>query len=227
MAILKGFPPSNTISPSVRITEKDLSFVTSTPSLNRIGLVGFASKGPINTPTTITTLAELTTVFGNPHPDTGDPYLIYAAQLALQVSNEVTIVRVAETSLVSPDYAKTASVEVLPAGAVISVASSTAGPISFSDDKFFRWKLNGVLASKTLVVLADASRPSPDTGNPYTIADLVDELNAQLVPSIDGIEFVVNDPDGTPTLGVETTWAYGTTASLEFVSVQDMMVGGS
>lgn len=227
MAILKGFPPSNTISPSVRITEKDLSFVTSTPSLNRIGLVGFASKGPINTPTTITTLAELTTVFGNPHPDTGDPYLIYAAQLALQVSNEVTIVRVAETSLVSPNYAKTASVEVLPAGAVISVASSTAGPISFSDDKFFRWKLNGVLASKTLVVLADASRPSPDTGNPYTIADLVDELNAQLVPSIDGIEFVVNDPDGTPTLGVETTWAYGTTASLEFVSVQDMMVGGA
>ena len=28
MAILKGFPPSNTISPSVRITEKDLSFIS-------------------------------------------------------------------------------------------------------------------------------------------------------------------------------------------------------
>lgn len=227
MAILKGFPPSNTISPSVRITEKDLSFVTSTPSLNRIGLVGFASKGPINTPTVIATLAELTTVFGNPHPDTGDPYLIYAAQLALQVSNEVTIVRVAETNLVSPDYAKTASVDVLPAGDLISIASSTAGPISFSDDKFFRWKLNGVLASKTLVVLADASRPSPNTGNPYTITQLVDELNSQLVPSIDGIQFVVNDPLGTPTLGLETTWAYGTSASVEFVSVQDMLVGGA
>lgn len=227
MAILKGFPPSNTISPSVRITEKDLSFVTSTPSLNRIGLVGFASKGPINTPTTISTLAELTTVFGNPHPDTGDPYMIYAAQLALQVSNEVVIVRVADTDLVSPSYAQTASVEVMPAGAVISVDSSTAGPFSFSDDKFFRWKLNGVLASKTLVVLADLNRPSPDTGDPYTVADLVDELNAQLVPSIDGIEFFVNDPSGTPTLGVRTTWAYGTSASLEFVSVQDMLVGGA
>ena len=219
MAILKGFPPSNTISPSIRITEKDLSFISSTPSLNRIGIVGFASKGPINTPTTISTLSQLTTVFGNPHPDTGDPYLIYAAQLALQVSNEVMIVRVAETNLVNPAYAQTAEVAVLPSGSEIDVYSATAGTFDFGQDVFFRWKTNGVLASKTLVIL--------DANAPFTVASLVEELNAQLVPSIDGIEFYENDPDGTPTLGIRTTWAYGPSATLEFVSVQDMMVGGA
>ena len=47
MAILRGFPPSNTISPSVRIAEKDLSFIAPEQSFHRAGLVGFASKGPI------------------------------------------------------------------------------------------------------------------------------------------------------------------------------------
>ena len=47
MAILRGFPPSNTISPSVRITEKDLSFIAPEQSFHRGGLIGFASKGPI------------------------------------------------------------------------------------------------------------------------------------------------------------------------------------
>ena len=40
MAILKGFPPSNTISPQVRFTEKDLSFIAPQQSFHRAGLVG-------------------------------------------------------------------------------------------------------------------------------------------------------------------------------------------
>jgi len=53
MAILRGFPPSNTISPSVRISENDLSFIQPERTLHRAGIVGFASKGPINIPTLI------------------------------------------------------------------------------------------------------------------------------------------------------------------------------
>ena len=53
MAILRGFPPSNTISPGVRIAENDLSFISPQQSFHRAGLVGFASKGPINIPTLI------------------------------------------------------------------------------------------------------------------------------------------------------------------------------
>ena len=48
MAILRGFPPSNTISPSVRIAEKDLSYVAPEQTLHRAALIGFASKGPVH-----------------------------------------------------------------------------------------------------------------------------------------------------------------------------------
>ena len=59
MAILKGFPPSNTISPSVRIAEKDLSFIAPEQSTHNAGLIGFASKGPINLPVNIATSRQL------------------------------------------------------------------------------------------------------------------------------------------------------------------------
>lgn len=108
MAILKGFPPSNTISPSVRITEKDLSFIAPEQSFHRAGLVGFASKGPINIPTVIRSRRQLNTVFGYPHPEQGDPYLIYAAEQYLLVANELYVVRVADTDPVSWERAKTA-----------------------------------------------------------------------------------------------------------------------
>ncbi len=64
MAINRGFPPSNTISASVRIAEKDLSFINPEQSFHRAGLVGFASKGPINIPTPISSSRQLHTVFG-------------------------------------------------------------------------------------------------------------------------------------------------------------------
>ena len=89
MAISRGFPPSNTISPSVRITEKDLSFVPTAPTAHRAAVVGFASKGPINVPTLITSTRELHVVFGYPHPDTSDPYMIYAAEAFLAAANQL------------------------------------------------------------------------------------------------------------------------------------------
>ncbi len=232
MAILRGFPPSNTISPSVRITEKDLSFIAPQSTFHRAGLVGFASKGPINIPTLIQTNRQLNTVFGFPHPESGDPYLLYAAQQYLLVANELFVVRVGDTELVSDESAQTASVTAPAAGDQIDIFSATAGPYDFNGvrtdatviDYFFRWRLNGVLASKTLVVLNTANRPAPDTGDPWTATDLAAELNAQLDAENDGIRFYVTDADE---IGVKTTFAYGPNASLEFVSVQDAMYGPS
>ena len=48
MAITKTFPPSNTISPSVRIAEKDLSFIEAEQTFHSAGLVGFARAHSIN-----------------------------------------------------------------------------------------------------------------------------------------------------------------------------------
>lgn len=190
MAILKGFPPSNTISPSVRITEKDLSFIAPEQSFHRAGIVGFASKGPINIPTVIRSRRQLNTVFGYPHPEAGDPYLIYAAEQYLLVANELYVVRVADTDQVSSERAKTAEVSLPSAGGEVAFISSVNGPYSLDKDYYFRWRLNGVLASRTLVALADASHPDPAVvSGGYSAAQLASDLNSQLDPAVDGIEF--------------------------------------
>ena len=198
MAILKGFPPSNLISPSVRITEKDLSFIAPEQSFHRAGLVGFASKGPINIPTVVSSRRQLNTVFGYPHPEQGDPYLIYAAEQYLLVATELYVVRVADTDAVSWERARTAQVEIPSAGGEVSVLSSVSGPYNLDKDMYFRWKLNGILASKTLVALADANHPDPvvqSTG--YSATQLAEDLNLQLDPSIDGIEFFATNEQKT------------------------------
>jgi hypothetical protein len=214
MAILRGFPPSNTISPSVRITEKDLSFIAPEQSFHRAGLIGFASKGPINVPTLISTQRQLNTVFGYPHPESGDPYMLYAAEQYLLVANELYIVRVADEEQVSDERANTAKVDVPSAGGRIQVVASKTGPYTFTKDSFFRWRLNGVLRSKTLVVLAGT----------YTATQLVEELNSQLDFDIDGIQFYSTASDTK--IAVQTTWAFGPDSELEFVSVQDAIYGG-
>jgi len=214
MAILTGFPPSNTISPSVRITEKDLSFVPPIQLLNRAGLIGFASKGPINVPTLVTTRRQLQTIFGFPHPESSDPYMMYAALSYLLVANQLYIVRVAEEDAVNDERAKTATVGVPSAGSLISIESDTAGPYVFATDSFFRWRLNGILSAKTIVALAAT----------YTTAELVTFMNAQLSEEFDGIEFYTASLDK---IGVRTVFAHGPDAELELVSVQDSMYGGT
>jgi hypothetical protein len=108
----------------------------------------------------------------------------------LLVANELFVVRVGDTDLVSDEAAGAASVEVRRRASQIEIFSATAGPYDFNGvradstviDYFFRWRLNGVLASKTLVVLNTANRPAPHTGDPYTATDLADELNSSWTP---------------------------------------------
>lgn len=227
MAILKGFPPSNTISPSVRITEKDLSFIEPEQSSHAAGIVGFASKGPINIPTVISTTRQLNTVFGFPHPESGDPYLIYAAQQYLLVASELYVVRVGDTDAVSTEAALTASIEAPSNGGQVIIQSDTAADgtssyYSFASTGYFRWRLNGVLASKTLVVLADADHPDADVvANGYGADQLVADLNAQLSYEFDGIQFF----ETSDKIGVRSTFSFGTTATIELVSVQDAIYG--
>jgi len=225
MAILRGFPPSNTISPSVRIAEKDLSFVVAEQSLHRAGLIGFASKGPFNLPILIQNSKQLATIFGNPHPDMGDPYLIYAAQQYLLVANELFVVRVGDEDPVSDEQALTARVDVPAAGSVADVVSVTDGPYLFDttyedvdvDAYFFRFKLNGVLSSKTLMIESSSVAK--------TTEEVVDELNSQLDTELDGIEFYVDGEGDNDPIGVRTTWAYGPSSSIELVSVQNAIYG--
>lgn len=219
MAIQQGFPPSNLISPSVRIAEVDLSFISPIQSGHRAGLVGFASKGPINTPTLVTSSRQLHTIFGQPHPDVGDPYLLYAADQYLLVATELFVVRVADVAPTSNEAAQTASVSVLTAGGPVQIVGNVAvgsGGWILTKPLFFRWRLNGTEGGKVLVLLAGTYT------NPQTV---VDDLNAQVDSIQDGIQFFLSGSGTSRLLGVETTWAYGTAATLELVSVKDSMYG--
>lgn len=190
MAILKGFPPSNTISPSVRITEKDMSFIAPDQSFHRAGLVGFASKGPINIPTVVRSRRQLNTIFGYPHPEAGDPYLIYAAEQYLLVANELYVVRVADTDAVSSERANTAEVAIPSAGGAVALVGDQNAPYVLTKDLYFKWRLNGVLSSRTLVALKDSSHPDPVVvASGYSAAQLASDLNSQLDLAVDGIEF--------------------------------------
>lgn len=227
MAILKGFPPSNTISPSVRITEKDLSFIAPEQSFHRAGLVGFASKGPINIPTVVRSRRQLNTVFGFPHPEQGDPYLIYAAEQYLLVASELYIVRVADTDPVSWERARTAEVDLPSAGGEVSIVSDDAGPYRLGKDMYFRWRLNGVLSSKTLVALSDENHPDPAVNSGgYSASQLAEDLNLQIDPSVDGIEFFPTLARTSLILGEERT-TESTTNSATFSLNEENLVAGS
>jgi len=227
MAILKGFPPSNTISPSVRITEKDLSFIAPDQSFHRAGLVGFASKGPINVPTLIQSRRQLNTVFGYPHPEAGDPYLIHAAEQYLLVASELYVVRVADTDAVSWERARTAQAELPSAGGAVLLVSGQAGPYNLNKDMYFRWRLNKVLASKTLVALADINHPDPIVQSQgYSASQLADDLNMQLDPSVDGIEFFATD-ESIRYVEAEVVTTSETDNSVVFNLDNDDLVAGS
>lgn len=277
MPIITGFPPSNTISPSVRITEQDLSYYAAEPTFHNAGIVGFCSKGPINKPTLITSKNQLNRIFGYPHPDVGDPFLIYAAEQYLLVANQLYVVRCADTDQVSDECAQTAYYDVPAAGSLISVigdtpkllpsamtgtASKHGGIRTMSDGTlqtiqvyeynfetavfpnggaFFRFALNGQVSPNTLVIpvpaTGDFQVPMPQCATystgfatvtcvgstvSYGADVLAAELNQQINPEVDGIEFTVSDQG---LIEVQTVWAYGPGASLEFLSVQDSAYG--
>jgi hypothetical protein len=137
--------------------------------------------------------------------------MIYAAEIVLQNASSVILVRVADNNSVSGESAQLAGVSVDAAGGQVQIQSNTAGSYVFAVDSFFRWRLNGILASKTIVALAGT----------YNVSELMLSLNSQLVPQ-DGIEFYVN---GSNKISVQTTFSYGIGASLELVSIKNSMYG--
>lgn len=81
------------LSPGVAVREIDLSLYTANLSTTATGMVGLATKGPINVPQTITTQAQFAQVFGDPSTSFFGPY---GALQYLHNGQQLTYVRVAE-----------------------------------------------------------------------------------------------------------------------------------
>ena len=85
---------ANFVSPGVYTIEKDVSDYAPSVNPSIVGLVGFASRGPVNTPTLLTTPSQVLREFGTPDLITGGQG-IYAALEILQKTNQVYFVRAA------------------------------------------------------------------------------------------------------------------------------------
>jgi phage tail sheath protein FI len=85
------------VSPGVYTREIDLSLYIPNLSTTAVGMVGLASKGPINEPTLITNVIQFISTFGNPSdPDVEFQPGVYAALQYLQQGRQLWYVRVAE-----------------------------------------------------------------------------------------------------------------------------------
>lgn len=215
-----SFPPSGTISPSVRLLETDFSAYNPGISLSKTALIGFASKGPINEPTRVTSHEELYRKFGYPNPtlDHGS-YLLYAAIEFLKYGVEAWIVRVGVTDESDWDnFAKTAYVEVpsagLPAVLRTQLVGTTQVEIVLDVNDKFRVAVDGSTYSRVIQIPAGTYTLISDP--PSGLDNLVDTFNLQFSAN-DGVEAF--ECEGT--LGFRATTLYGTEASLELISVED------
>ena len=79
------------LSPGVYPREIDLSAVTGNAGPLRAAFVGTAKKGPMNTPTFITSAQQAIDIFGEPFVES---YLMYAVLAYLEESNQAYVIRV-------------------------------------------------------------------------------------------------------------------------------------
>ena len=94
---------ANFVSPGVYTIEKDVSDYAPSVNPSIVGLVGFASKGPTDTATLITSPADLLRVFGTPDLVNGGQG-VYGALDILQKTNQVYFVRAATSEAKEANY---------------------------------------------------------------------------------------------------------------------------
>lgn len=94
---------ANFVSPGVYTIEKDVSDYAPSVNPSIVGLVGFASRGPVDTPTLLTNPAQVIREFGTPDLVNGGQG-IYAALQILQKTNQVYFVRAATTQANNSRY---------------------------------------------------------------------------------------------------------------------------
>jgi phage tail sheath protein FI len=86
------------ISPGVYVIEKDISQYIAGEATSIVGVVGFANKGPINTPTLVTSREQLIQTFGEPSQDIPSQ-AIEAGLEIMEVGNQLYFVRAAVENL--------------------------------------------------------------------------------------------------------------------------------
>jgi len=151
------------VSPGVYTTILDYSLYVPTLSATILGVVGLASKGPVNEATYISNVLTFVTAFGNPNPNYFAPY---AALQFLRFGRQMFFVRVA-----GPTAANSSGIlpEKTTAG---TVTSSAPGPyfIQSADNHVLRVKVDA--GSFVVVTLTKGVRTASQVAAEITAAPL-------------------------------------------------------
>ena len=113
----------NFVSPGVYFREVDLSLYLPNLSSTILGMVGTATRGPVNTPTYISNVAAFTNVFGNPHPN---HLATYSALEYLRYGRQLWFVRVNSSS-----SAKAQCQTLKGTATQAKIVASQTGPFTF------------------------------------------------------------------------------------------------
>lgn len=149
---------ANFVSPGVYTIEKDVSDYAPSVNPSIVGLVGFASRGPVDTPTLLTNPAQVIREFGTPDLVNGGQG-IYAALEILQKTNQVYYVRAATSEAKDARY--TIPLVTHPNIAVnmaAFVGLGNGGNVAYRFD-VDAWDKNGVSVGETTTFYAYRDRP--------------------------------------------------------------------
>lgn len=117
------------IAPGVKFNEIDLSEYAPALSTSVLGIVGTATKGPINEPTYITGAEQFIKTFGQPTPDS---YMPYAALEFLQRGRAMWVVRVCGGSYNGSPYTSANKAQI-----VTVTGADTAAVILGANEEYF------------------------------------------------------------------------------------------
>lgn len=148
---------ANFVSPGVYTIEKDVSDYAPSVNPSIVGLVGFASRGPVDTPTLLTNPAQVIREFGTPDLVNGGQG-IYAALEILQKTNQVYYVRAATSEAKAARYTiplVTHPNVAVNMGAFTGLANGT---VAYRFD-VNAWDKNGVSVGNTATFYAYRDRP--------------------------------------------------------------------
>lgn len=139
----------NPVSPGVYIVEKDDSAYADSINSTTVGCVGFASKGPTNDPTLVTSIRQLVETFGEANENI--PYQgLYGAKEILEATNSLYYVRAADET--AADASATIKLGACPAIAVSSLGLGVTSSVTFIVQVTDNTGASGFPALKTITV---------------------------------------------------------------------------
>lgn len=166
-------------SPSIILRERDDSAYAVTSADTVLAVVGYASKGPIDTPTLVTSRTEFEETFG-PAPTTA-PWSSLAVQKAFQQGNQVLFYRVADSNAAAAEYVILNDVTAAGGYQEFSPTTSIASG-SFTASEVYDFKVQ--IDSGTV---RDVYISSPASGD-WSLSSIATAINTQLTSATSGFQ---------------------------------------